>query len=233
MIFAFFGTDTLRVRKEAHDLAGSYTEKGMTLANITEETYVPGVLADFAGAVSLFGGKQVVILDALSANPEMFEAVLGSLELLAESENVFILIEDKLLAPQIKRLTKYAEKATELNAEGKERFNAFSLADAFLRRDKKSLWILLTKAWREGLSPEEVVGTLYWQVKMLRLAERTKSASEAGQKPFVYQKAKRSLASFKEGELDSLSRDLLSIYHDGHLGKRDIDLALERWVLGL
>jgi hypothetical protein len=68
---------------------------------------------------------------------------------------------------------------------------------------------------------------------MLRLAERTKSAEEAGQKPFVYSKAKRALSAFKEGELDSISRDLLSIYHDGHLGKRDIDLALERWVLTL
>jgi DNA polymerase III delta subunit len=233
MIFAYFGTDTIGVRKAAHDLAGTYLERGMTLRSVTPETYVTGVLSDLAGAVSLFEDKQVVILDTPSANPEMFEAAFGGLELLAESENVFIFIEEKLLAPEKKRLEKYAERATELNAEKAERFNAFGLADAFLRRDKKSLWILLMKAWEAGLSDEEIIGTLYWQVKMLRLAERTKSAEEAGQKPFVYSKAKRALSAFKEGELDSISRDLLSIYHDGHLGKRDIDLALERWVLTL
>jgi len=102
-----------------------------------------------------------------------------------------------------------------------------------MQQDELLAWILLAKAWRNNLSNEEIIGTLYWQVKMLRLVERTKNAEEAGQKPFVYSKAKRSLRQFTEGELDSLSRDLLSIYHEGHLGRRDMDSALERWVLSL
>ena len=36
---------------------------------------------------------------------------------------------------------------------------------------------------------------------------------------------------FKEGELEALSRSLLALYHDGHGGKKDIDLALEKWTL--
>jgi hypothetical protein len=50
-------------------------------------------------------------------------------------------------------------------------------------------------------------------------------------KDFPYNKAKRSLRNFKEGELEKLSQTLLAVYHDGHGGKRDIDLALEKWTL--
>ena len=35
----------------------------------------------------------------------------------------------------------------------------------------------------------------------------------------------------KYGELETLSLQLLKLYHDGHAGKCDIDLALEEWVL--
>ena len=41
------------------------------------------------------------------------------------------------------------------------------------------------------------------------------------------------LLTIKEGELDSISKDLLVVYHEGHTGKRDIDLGLEKWVLSV
>jgi len=49
----------------------------------------------------------------------------------------------------------------------------------------------------------------------------------------VYQKAKQSLQNFKEGELDELSKSIVSIYHDGHLGRVDLNIALEKWVLDI
>ena len=50
-------------------------------------------------------------------------------------------------------------------------------------------------------------------------------------KEFPYNKAKRSLAQFSPGAVAELSQSLLELYHDGHAGLRDIDLALEEWVL--
>ncbi len=61
----------------------------------------------------------------------------------------------------------------------------------------------------------------------------TDSAEVAGMKDYPYQKAQRSLSAFKPGELETLSHSLLRVYHDGHGGVRDIDAALELWVLGL
>lgn len=112
-------------------------------------------------------------------------------------------------------------------------FNTFAMADALARKDKKSLWVLLQNARHHNVSAEEIIGTLFWQLKSLRLAAETSSALEAGMKPFMYTKAKSALGKFAPGELTTLSRTLLSLYHDGHSGKRDIDLALEKFLLTL
>ncbi len=233
MLRVFWGSDVITVRekafKEAHVLE---TEETIT-RTITSETYEPGILANAATGMSLFQGCEIIILDTLSEEPDAFEELTQEAKLLHESAHTFICIEGALKAAEVKALAKHADACTEYSGALKERFNAFGLANAFLERDKKTLWLLLMQAWREGLSPEEVLGTLYWQVKMLRLAEKTKSADEAKQKPFVYSKAKRALASFKPGEVDVISRELLTIYHDAHLGKRDMDIALEKWALSL
>jgi len=74
---------------------------------------------------------------------------------------------------------------------------------------------------------------LWWQLKALRLAKQTSSASEAGMKDFPYNKAKRALAKFSEGEVEKLAQSLLEVYHDGHAGVRDMETSLEEWILRL
>ncbi len=91
--------------------------------------------------------------------------------------------------------------------------------------------MLLAEARLAGVRSEELVGILWWQLKTMRLAAVTRSAIDAGMKDFLYNKAKRALGLFKEGEVNELSRSLLELYHLSHQGKRDMDLALEEWVL--
>ena len=91
--------------------------------------------------------------------------------------------------------------------------------------------MLLQEANAASLRPEEIIGMLWWQLKALRLAKITRTAEEAGMKEYPYKKAKQSLGLFKDGEVEQLSHSLLELYHDAHQGKRDMDLALEEWVL--
>ena len=233
MLFVFYGNDVVAVRNRVHDFLGKYEKDGYVVERANSENYYEGIYVDFAGSAPLFSEKQVVVIDTPSEKKEAFESFLSDAELLSESPNTFVLIEGALNASEKKVLKKHAKEFHEEKVSGEECFNLFSITDAFLRRDKKSLWILLNRAWEQGHSGEEIIGTLSWQVKILRLAEGTSSAEEAGQKPFVYSKAKRALSIFKEGELTKMSRDLLSVYHEAHLGKRDMDIALERWVLRL
>lgn len=233
MLYVFCGNDVINVRQKAHQFIDSQIESGFVHEYIDSESYTEGILSDAAGATSLFGAKKLYVLDTPSNNTEFNDAVLEHLAACKESENLFVVIEDPLLAPAKKQYAKYAETVEETKGEREERFNTFALADALAKKDKKTLWLLLNDAMREKTSPEEIIGILWWQLKSLRLAALTKSASEAGMKDFPYSKAKRALTKFTPGEVERLSQSLLAIYHDGHLGKIELDLALEAWTLRL
>ncbi len=233
MLHVFFGNGAVAVRLKAFVFVASLEKEGYRLERIEGESYIQGTCTDIATSQSLFGGKTVYLIDTPSANILFNEEVLASLQLFKESDNVFVIVEEKLLAPEKKVFAKYAESVEEVTSAVAVRFNAFSMADSLANKDKKTLWLQLQDAKHEGLSAEEIIGTLWWQLKSIRLAKQTKGAPEAGMKDFPYNKAKRALHNFKEGELETLSRSLLALYHDGHGGKKDIDLALEKWTLSI
>jgi DNA polymerase III delta subunit len=233
MLSIFFGTDTVKVRQKAHDATVSYRERGAEASEITAATFTEDTLIDAIGGVSLFGTGRVVVLDSLKENTEAFSVVLGSATALATSSTVFVMIEDELSSAERKIFKECGVEITECAKDAAARFNTFALADALARRDKKSLWILYLRALHAGISVEEIIGVLFWQIKSIRLAERTRSAAEAGMKEFPYKKAKAAISVFKGGEADRLSRVLVGIYHNGHRGNEEGDLALEKLILTL
>jgi len=231
MLFVFCGNDTVGIRREAFEHVASYAEQGFVVEYLDEDSYHEGALSDAAGATSLFGGERLYVIDTPSNVTEFYDEVVEYLPALSESTNTFVLLEGALLAPEKKKFAKYADNLKEIKSAASERFNTFALADALAKKDKKSLWLLIIEARRAGVSSEEIIGILWWQLKSMRLARVTSSASEAGMKEFPYNKAKRALSNFKDGEVEALSHLLLGLYHDGHLGMTDIDLALESWAL--
>lgn len=231
MLHIFFGSDRGRVRDSAAEHIESKKAADATVTTIEAGQFESGQLEDALGATSLFGGEEWFILDTPSDNADFDEAVTEVLAELAASANTFVILEGALLAPAKKKYQKHATTFEEFTAEKTERFNTFAMADALASRDKRRLWVLLQEAKLSGSREEEVIGILWWQLKTLRLAAQTASAAEAGMKDFPYNKAKRSLGGFAPGEIERLSQSLLQVYHDGHGGVRDIDLALERWVL--
>jgi DNA polymerase III delta subunit len=233
MLYLFHGSDVTGARREALKMVHEQSGESSEVRTIIPEDFSESLLKDAVGATSLFRTHEVVVIDTLSDVPEAYAVLLDFLPELAESENIFCVIETKLNAKDRTLFEKHAKKVTDCVAKATKEYNPFALSDALRERDKKTLWILLQEAWQRGASNEEIIGTLFWQLKMLRLTERTKSADEAGQKPFVYDKAKRALKKFKEGELEKISHDLLMLYHEGHSGKGDIALSLEHWVLKL
>ena len=231
MFKLYFGSDRQKVR----DAATSFFEAGAapdaTITTLDSQSFVTGQIADALGAASLFGGEEWFVIDTPSANADLAEEVKSNLKEMSESANTFVILEGALLAPAKKSYAKYATSSEEFTADKAERFNTFAMADALAQKDRRQLWVLLQAARSNGQSAEEIIGILWWQLKALRLASVTNTASEAGMKDFPYNKAKRSLTKFAPGDVTSLSQSLLELYHDGHGGIRDIDLALEEWVL--
>ncbi len=232
MLRIFFGTDTIGVREQGFTFVHEQEASGVRVTKIDSDTYAPGIIADSLGANSLFGERELYLIDTPSVNAELQAEVEANLAELGESGNQFVILEGALLAPVKKKYATHGE-LTEIIADKTERFNPFGMAEALARKDKKSLWLLLQEARRAGLAPEEIIGTLWWQLKSLRLAATTNVVAETGLKDYPYQKAKAALSKFKPGEVNQLASTLLAVYHDGHAGIRDIDVALEQWTLTL
>jgi len=228
MLMLFFGNDRLAVRDAAQTQAET---TGGTVTVIDDLTYTGGLIANALGANSLFGGQECFILDTPSSLSEFEEETMTHLSDMAASPNTFLVLEGPLLVDARRRYAKHALDSREFSSEKAERFNTFAMAEALAKRDKKTLWVLLNQARSAGLRDEEIIGMLWWQLKALRLAKITKSAVEAGMKDFPYNKAKRALSGFKESEIEALSHSLLELYHHAHQGTKDMDLALEEWVL--
>ena len=227
MLEVYFGNDTTEVRAAALRAAGS----SYTL--IARESYEKGVIADAVESVSLFGGPEVFVLDTPS---EQVDLALECEELLpdmATSLHTFVVIEKQLLAAPKKKFLKHTEMVEEFSKKAAERFNPFTLTEALLTKDKKNLWLLLQQARAAGLSNEELIGSLWWQLKTMRLVALTNSADEAGMKEYPYSKTKRSAGNFSPEDLFRLMSSLLTMYHEGHAGETDLEVALEQWCLGV
>ena len=233
MLEVYFGTDTNTVRKTVLDRAAAVVETGTTITTIDSDAYTPGIITDTVGATSLFGERMCVVIDTPSADDSFATEVADSLAAMAESTHTFIIMEGPLLAAAKKQYTKHAAASEEFKQAASERFNTFALADALVARDKRQLWLLLQDARRAGLSNEELIGTLWWQWKTVLLTAKTSSPAAAELKPFVYNKAKRAQEKYSATELPAIAERLLTMYHDGHRGRVDLDLALERFALSL
>jgi len=229
MLAVFFGSDRRAVRDRAEQLF----QTGIEVQVIDEHSFVPGIITEAAGAASLFGEPLQYLIDTPSSDDVFKEEVEAVLSDMANATHQFVVIEAVLLAAQKKKYAKATSVLEEFLAENKEQFNPFLLADALVQKDKKTLWVLLQEAKAVGLREEEIMGTLWWQLKTMRIAAVTKSASEAGMKDFPYNKAKRGLSKFEKGEVEKLSRSLIKCYHDGHKGLVDVSVGLEMWVLSV
>lgn len=232
MLLVYYGNDMVAARRAALTVIDVMTaENNVRLHKIESERYTAGMITDMLGATSLFGGIEIYLLDTPSDDTQFYDEVTTVLSEMSSSSNTFIVIESTLLAAERKKFEKFTSTLEEFKKGAAIQFNAFAMADALSAHDKKSLWVLLQAAIRNGLSAEEIIGTLWWQLKSLRLTAVTNSASEAGMKDFPYNKSKRALRNFKTGELETLSANLLQVYHDGHGGVRDTMEGLEEWVL--
>ncbi len=123
-------------------------------------------------------------------------------------------------------------KAEEVKAWRSD-FNVFSLTDALGSRDKKQAWSLYQKALASGLSAEEIFWKIFWIVKSMMIALKTKSYSETEMKEFPYKKAKQYANNFSKDELEKLSEILVVGYHNARRGIGEIDSLIEKLLLGL
>jgi DNA polymerase III delta subunit len=236
MLYLIYGTDTQKARAKVRALVGSLLEKkpDSVVRRLEGARLTTDALEEALVGRGLFATRYIVVLDMPSEH-EAYEAlVFARLKDLATSENIFIVLEGGVTKKALAKFDKVAEKVVVCERAEKEdhkAFNNFALADAFGARDKKRLWVLLQKALRSGIAPEELHGVLFWQMKMILLIKSGGTASALGMKPFVFNKAHGFAQKFSDEEARMIGKALVACYHTARKGEIAFENVLEEFVL--
>lgn len=237
MLYLIHGSDREKARAKKDELLSVLRGKrpDAEVFTLDTETFTTPKLESLYSSQGLFEQKHIAVLDGLLSDKGAKEAVLGALASLADSSSVFLLLEGALDVKTAAAIGKHAAKTFSFGEKKKAEWGnniGFLIADAFGKKDRKNAWVLFQKAIRAGSSAEEIHGTLFWQVKTLMLAKKTKSAEEAGLKPFPYGKAVRFAKNFSEEELGEILSRLVDMYHGIRMEGGKLEIELEKLLLG-
>ena len=239
MIYVLYGTDSGKSRNKLSVLISTLLSKKpdamLVRANIDE--FTESFLLEHTQSQGLFEQKSIVVLDTVFDNKVYKDIVFDNLKELQSSENIFIILEGKLDAKSVQKLEKHSAKVQEFELpKGKEKkfdFNIFGLSDALGVRNRKKLWVMYQEGKMRNISDEEMHGIIFWGVKNMLLSKQSKSASESGLSPFVYKKATSYASNYSSNELSSISKDLVSMYHEARRGGIPLTISFERFILEL
>lgn len=133
----------------------------------------PEELSILASTEALFGGAKTYVLTGALAG-DRAEEFLDMMQVLAASPHMFIFEEEKLLKRETDIVTKAGakvEKKEKAPAAAKAGFDPFGVTAALGNKDKKKLWLGVTRALRAGEKPEALAGLLAWKARQMKDAQ--------------------------------------------------------------
>lgn len=236
MLYVIYGKDTTKARSKLIELLDTLQKKrpDASVFRLSSENWNPTMLNELLGSTGLFSPKYIIVIDNLLNNATSSETISKSIADMGTSEHVCILIEEKILAADLKKIEKHATKVqhTEvLEKPKKESPIVFNFADAVAMKENKKAWVIFQDLIKEGSAAEEIHGVLWWQFKSLMIASKSKNAKESGLSPYVYQKAERAAQMWKDDSLEIVLDRLIDMYHLAHRGEIDFYVELEKFAL--
>ena len=254
MLYLTYGSDKKKTRDKHLALAHSILRKQpeATFFKLSAENFSSSEFEELIFGQTLFVRRFVVAGDNLLKeikDKAAKEFILARLTDIAESENIFLFLEEEELLgkgasfedkdkwkkrhQEIEKVKKVAVKAQEFSVLPPSEFNIYSIVDAFSARDKNEAWTLYEEALLSGVSADEVLWKIIWQVQNMILVKKTKNEKELNLKPFVLNKTKRAAQKFEVWELEKLSGELVDLYHETYLGSEEFEFGLEKILLGV
>ena len=206
MIYAFIGTDKQKVQAKAHAWinAGREKDPSLTYVRITDDLFDEGLILENLGGQSLFAKRMLISLDGLCDKREDF--LLEHMQALAESENVFALIDGKLLTKAKKEVEKHATKVFSYDLPAKENKPNFAIWNALDRGDGLTAWKEYQKERRGGGEPDMLAG-------------------------FIHSKLRKNIPGNKSAARQS--RKFIDFFHEARRGEVDFEEGLELFLLKL
>ena len=237
MLYFLHGTDTQKSRKKMHEILGQLSVKrpNSEIFKMNSENWNAEQFFELLSSQGLFEQKYIVVLDSLLGQKDVKQTILEKLSEMQEAEHWFLVLDGRVDAPSIKKIEKHAFKSVEFEKKEvqKESPIIFSITDKLLARDKKSLWISYNSLVSQGVAPEEIHGVVFWAVKNMIIASRVDSQKDSGLSPFVYRSALTGTRHYKTEELKEMSSSLIDMVHRVRNGEGEMDIMLEKWMLGV
>jgi DNA polymerase III delta subunit len=236
MLYLMYGSDRDKAREKKDELLSVLRGKRpeAEVFFLDTETFTVYKLESLYSSQGLFEQKHITVLDGLFGDKEAKQLILDALPRIADSSSVFLLLEGALDVKTAALIEKHAAKTYSFGEKKKAEWGNsinFLITDAYGAKDRKNAWVLFRKAMYAGSSAEEIHGTLFWQVKTLLLVKKTKSAEEAGLKPFPYGKAVRFAKNFTEEELKEILSRLVDMYHGIRTEGGELETEVEKFLL--
>lgn len=208
MIYAFIGNDREAVhsKSQAWMAAARKKQPELTYVRLTPEEFSVEALLEYVSSSSLFVQKILVTLDEISEGKE-FSLLLEHIDTLADSENVFVLIDSGLTPKEKTAVEKAATKTVvcEKKTEGPD-WSLFAVGGALAKGDLKGAWVSYVKKRREGIEPEALAGIIHSKIRKLIIEDTTKNWS-------------------------AYSKYFLDLYHGARRGEMELDEAVEYFLL--
>jgi DNA polymerase III delta subunit len=206
MIYVLSGNDTKKKNIYLKKLCNGEQPVFLNENEVSKE-----MLFNFAKSTSLFGEVPVVVCENILKN-ERIKLSTEDLLILKDSPALFIFLEEKIFAVDLKTYKKYAtiEDFNTTAVKQTSKINVFGIADSFAKKDKVGTWVLYREAVSSGVSPEEINGIIFWKIKTMILT---------GTKVFSLDELKKN------------SSTLVALYHNAHKGESDFTISLEQFIL--
>ncbi|MBU6214344.1 hypothetical protein KGM48_00655 [Patescibacteria group bacterium] len=229
MIYFFHGSDSEKVRTKAFAwvAVARAKEPNLVYSRLAREDLSPAVLQETAASGGLFVNRLLILLDEPFpqnvdfVHPQYDEgsAKSGSvveeyLDLLAESDNVFIILAPRLAAAKAKSVSAKAKKVYEYAKTERDESRGFNsaLVNALAARERERFWLELMRALRAGDAPEMLHGLLHWKARDLM---------EKGSR------------AYSRAEARALSLRLIDLLQSSRRGGLSLPLLLERFALSI
>lgn len=236
MLYFIYGEDVIKSHENLDNLVVKFLkeEKQSSIFRINEDSFSFSFFNDVLKTNNLFTKRNIVIVKRLFSNNLFVDYLLKNLKHLHESNNVFIFWEESISLQCLNDIKKCANNIQEfkLGKQKKDKkqqgASLFKIVDLFASRKRNELWLQYQKELFKGTNVEDIFWKIVWQVKNLL---SIKNGGGKNLHPFVYKKSKNSAMLFKKQELSNYSEKLIEMYHKNRLGKIDLEVGLEKFLL--
>ncbi len=234
MVFIYSGKNFEKKKKAFESDLKRFSEYDKVFMD--EQSFQFPEFESYIDGRSLFGNKTAIILDSVLENESYRRDILKKMKELQASANVFFFLEANITKTDLKPIEKKVEAIEffDLITKKEEKFNIFSLTDAFAKRDKKETWVLLQKALRNNVPAMDVANILTWSIKNLILVKgktgTDQDIKKTGLNPFVFKKTVGSSRLWNEADLKKALQNIVFLYHDDRRGE-NLAVDLELFIL--